>query len=149
MYIANPNAKIIYDKRHILLADPDELDLTGCSDLIDKVGIEYMNWLVTNDQADYFYKLPIWYKEVRPQILERDKRECQLCKMQGKLTVVMKRAYVHHMAELKLFPAYALNFNNLVTLCYHCHEVTHERVFNINNIPTIDTFDNFDSAETW
>ena len=149
MYIANPNGKIIFEKRHILLANPNELELTGCLDRINELGIEYMNWLILNDQADYFYKLPIWYKTVRPEILERDKHECQLCKLQGKLTVVQKRGYVHHIAELKEFPHMALNYNNLITLCYHCHEVTHERVFNINNIQTIDTFDNFDSSETW
>ena len=149
MQFKNKNVPLVMESEKKLLTTPDKLITTGCPDRLDELGLEYLTWLLANDQTDYFYKLPIWYKKVRPEILERDKHECQLCKYYGTLTVVQKRGYVHHIAELKHFPLLALNYNNLVTLCYHCHELTHDRVFNINNIQTIDDFENFDSTETW
>lgn len=149
MQFKNKNVPLVMESEKKLLTTPNKLITTGCPDRRDELGLEYLTWLLANDQADYFYKLPIWYKKVRPEILERDKHECQLCKYYGTLTVVQKRGYVHHIAELKHFPLLALNYNNLVTLCYHCHELTHDRVFNINNIQTIDDFENFDSTETW
>lgn len=149
MKFKNPNVKLIMDTEKKLLTTPDKLITTGCSDKLDELGLDYLNWLLANDQADHFYKLPIWYKKVRPEILERDKHECQLCKYYGTLTVVRKRGYVHHITELKHFPLLCLNYNNLVTLCYHCHELTHDRCFNIENIPTIDKYENFDAEETW
>lgn len=146
MHFENPNVKRILSTNTELLTAPDELVLTNCQDFSKQVDIEYLRWLISNGQEDSFYKLNIWVK-TRPLVIERDKYECQRCKYHGKLTVVRKRAYVHHIAELKLFPNWCLNFNNLITLCHTCHELTHDRIW--NNLPTIETYDNFDAVEKW
>lgn len=148
MKIKNPNVEIIQNKNGKLLATPEELLLTGCSDEIDKIGQEYLMWLFHNGEIEYLYKMNVWYAQVRPAILRRDNYECQLCKLNRRLTVVRQRGYVHHIAELKLFPRYALNYNNLVTLCYRCHEYTHDRIATLTDGELLN-FDNFNAEERW
>ena len=149
MKFANPNVKPLLKTEGKLLTTPDKLIKTGCSDETDK-HLEYFTWLIANGNDDYFYKLPVWYKNTRPHILERDKWECQLCKAQGRLTVVRRRGYVHHICEFKDFPNVALNYNNLITLCYRCHELTHDRLFKLHiQEPKENNFSNFEDTETW
>lgn len=56
-----------------------------------------------------FYGSSEW-RRLRQQCLERDHYECQWCKQEGKLTT-----------------QYALNIDNLRTLCKDCHNKRHGR----------------------
>lgn len=147
MKFKNPNVNLLMKTNKRLLATPNEMILNNCRDDSKKFDLDYLAWLIANGQEEQFYKTMIWRK-TRPLVIERDKYECQLCKYHRNLTVVRKRAYVHHIAEFKLFPDYCLNFNNLVTLCHTCHELTHERTW-ITPTKEIDTFENFDAVERW
>lgn len=145
MKIANPNVLKLLNTNGKLLSTPEQMDLTG-KDRSMEFDMDYLQHLIMNDTMLGFYKSTIWL-HTRQAILERDKWECQLCKTRGNFTIVRKHAYVHHMAELKLFPQYCLNYNNLVTLCWSCHEETHERY---QFAPKeIDVFENFDASEAW
>lgn len=84
-----------------------------------------------------FYQSIAW-KNKRKQILDRDNKECQWCKAKGKVAIddINKRTesgrkkiqlVVHHILELKDYPELALNDDNLITVCFECHERHHER----------------------
>ncbi|MDF2605912.1 MAG: endonuclease family protein [Bacillales bacterium] len=68
---------------------------------------------------------------LRNQALLRDNHECQKCKAKGKYH---KADCVHHIAELKLFPQFALDLDNLRSLCNTCHNEEHGRlnIFQLN-----------------
>lgn len=145
MKIANPNVLRILDIEGKLLTSPDKLHTTQ-KDRSSEFDSDYLRHLIMNDELIRFYKSAIWLK-VRQDILERDKWECQLCKTRGGFTILRKNAFIHHMAELKTFPETCLKYDNLVTLCFNCHEETHER---ISMRPIVEqTFENFDSSERW
>lgn len=146
MKFENPNIKPLMTTNKRLLASPEELITQSPLEWTSKIDLDYLIWMIANGESDYFYKLTVWEK-FRPLVIERDKYECQLCKYHGKLTVLKKRAYVHHIAELKLYPQLALNGYNLATLCHDCHEQTHDR--NWNAPKEIEVFENFDDVETW
>lgn len=77
-----------------------------------------------------FYKSRKWQRK-RIDILQRDNYECQWCKQQGK--VVSKydtTLIVHHVTELKDRPDLKMEDSNLITVCFNCHEIHHERIFN-------------------
>lgn len=145
MKIANPNVLKLLDINGKLLGIPEEMDLIG-KDRSKEFDLDYLNHLIINDTMLPFYKSTIWL-HTRKDILERDKYECQLCKTRGSFTILRKNAYIHHMAELKLFPQYCLNYNNIVTLCWSCHEETHERFQFSPEIEEV--YENFDSTEAW
>lgn len=70
-----------------------------------------------------FYNSRTW-RNKRKEILLRDNNECQHCKLDGGYT----RAHtVHHIQELVHHPDLALKNNNLVSLCFECHERVHQR----------------------
>lgn len=152
MYFANPNIEPLLSQGKTLLTNPKDIDTTNCQDKSSQIERYWLLHMISNDMLLPFYKSPIWL-QTRQDILERDKYECQLCKSEGRFTIVRKykdlnrRAYIHHMCELKLYPELCLNYNNLVTLCFNCHEKTHERFKYEAKKPEI--YDNFDSAEMW
>lgn len=78
---------------------------------------------IRNGDTHYFYTSWAWLKK-RDEILERDNYECQSCKEEGKYS---KADTVHHIKELKDYPKLALTDSNLVSLCYICHNIVHER----------------------
>lgn len=68
-------------------------------------------------------------EELRPTALDRDHYECQRCwhnwdseqypnKRPKKLSIAKT---VHHIYPLEQYPEYAKDLNNLVSLCYRCH----------------------------
>lgn len=69
-----------------------------------------------------FYKSKEWLK-VRQLALERDNYECQHCKVRGE---VSKAECVHHIQHVKDKPELALDLDNLVSLCYACHNLEHK-----------------------
>ncbi|EGO8594514.1 HNH endonuclease [Enterococcus faecalis] len=74
-----------------------------------------------------FYGSSEW-RRLRQQCLERDHYECQWCKQEGKLTTQYDSILeVDHVKELKHYPQYALDIDNLRTLCKDCHNKRHGR----------------------
>lgn len=78
---------------------------------------------IANGQEEAFYKSWTWQMK-RLEILERDNNECQRCKKKGR---VSKGEVVHHIKELKDRPDLGVTDENLVTVCYQCHNIIHER----------------------
>lgn len=146
--IKNPNAK-----QGIFLAPPQKLTLLPENDHINQIDYEWLLWLVRNESELRFYSLGLW-KNTRSIIAQRDNYECQRCKLARRFTLVhmnatrqQDRAYIHHIAELKLFPWLALHHDNLVTLCHNCHEDVHGRLERYQKEQK--PFTNFDSSEVW
>lgn len=114
----------------------------------DELRIQMVKWFekyfnqglpssVYSDEADRkrFYKSRRWSK-LRQQVLERDNFECQMCKSKGRLTLdsikqtgIKKKPTlnVHHVMELEYYPGYAMDKNNLITVCIRCHNAIHDR----------------------
>ena len=89
-----------------------------------------MNSLIdvsTRETRHRFYISTDWLK-LRDKVLARDNYECIWCKAEGKVTT-RKRAVleVDHIKELEHYPQYALDINNLRTLCKDCHNKRHNR----------------------
>lgn len=80
---------------------------------------------VKQGNVSYFYKSWGWQQR-RLDILERDNYECQHCKEEGRVTTG-ERLIVHHKKELKDFPNLMFEEDNLITVCFSCHEKIHER----------------------
>lgn len=78
---------------------------------------------IKKGNTHYFYTSWTW-RTKRKEILERDSKECQLCKREGKVTTGTKdkSLVVHHIKELKDRPDLALTDKNLLTVCKDCHE---------------------------
>lgn len=79
-----------------------------------------------NEKAFYFWHE--WRFDVRPAVLDLDRRECQQCKRRGRY----RRGYiVHHIKHLKDAPELALSVyapdgsRQLETVCKSCHEEYH------------------------
>lgn len=73
-----------------------------------------------------FYQSKEW-KNVRKQVLLRDKYLCQSCLRNGHVTPMKKgkRFYVHHIIELKEDWSKRLDMDNLESVCARCHIETH------------------------
>lgn len=78
---------------------------------------------ITGGREGYFYKSWAWQKK-RREVLKRDNYECQRCKRLGR---VSKGEVVHHIKELKDRPDLGMTTGNLISVCYQCHNVIHER----------------------
>lgn len=77
-----------------------------------------------------FYTWGKW-KQIRKEVLQQDKYECQMCKRRGRYT---KATTVHHVNYVKKHPELALEKyytwhgqkkRNLISLCHDCHEEVH------------------------
>lgn len=71
-----------------------------------------------------FYNSRDWRK-LRLEALKRDRYECQRCRANGKYH---KAENVHHIKEVKDFPALSLTLDNLESLCIRCHNDEHKRL---------------------
>lgn len=87
---------------------------------------------VLSGDVHAFYVTTEWKKK-RQEILQRDNFICQrcMCKFDGgypndrmKLT---RAKYVHHIKPMKDYFELALNDDNLVSLCFRCHEIVEGR----------------------
>ncbi|MFV9420986.1 HNH endonuclease signature motif containing protein [Staphylococcus sp. Ze7] len=88
--------------------------------------IDDINYKDVNDRKR-FYKKREW-KDIKARRREIDNDECQWCKDKGKVvTSKDTRLIVHHKQELKDRPDLALDIDNLVTVCFVCHENHHDR----------------------
>lgn len=76
------------------------------------------------DITERFYHSKEWRK-VRREVLLRDKKECQVCRNFGKVT--LDNLLVHHIYILEYYYNKRLDVDNLVTVCHSCHELIHNR----------------------
>ena len=75
-----------------------------------------------------FYGSPEW-RRLRKECLDRDNHECQWCKADGRVTMSSDAVLeIDHIKELEFYPEYALDINNLRTLCKDCHNKRHDRM---------------------
>lgn len=76
------------------------------------------------EECREFYNSSEW-RSLRRQALERDHYECVWCREQGRVT--RNSLEVDHIKELEFYPEYALDLDNLRTLCKECHNKRHGR----------------------
>ncbi|SHK46420.1 HNH endonuclease [Tepidibacter formicigenes] len=86
-----------------------------------------------------FYKSTKW-KNTRKKVLKRDNNECQRCKEAGRFH---KAECVHHIKHLKDRPDLALMEDNLISLCYTCHNEVHPEKLHLSDKPK------FNNKERW
>lgn len=96
-----------------------QVDIEGATDEMQERHLKAIN----DDEENIFYKSWAWQKK-RLKILERDNWECQRCKVLGR---VRKADTVHHIKELKDYPELGMADENLISLCFSCHNFTHAR----------------------
>lgn len=78
----------------------------------------------TREERNQFYNSSEW-RSLRTQALERDHYECVWCREEGKVTT--ENLEVDHIKELEFYPEFALDLDNLRTLCKECHNKRHNR----------------------
>ena len=78
----------------------------------------------TREERNQFYNSSEW-RALRKLVLERDHSECVWCKDEGKVT--RENLEVDHIKELEFYPEFALDLDNLRTLCKECHNKRHGR----------------------
>lgn len=78
----------------------------------------------TREERREFYNSSEW-RSLRRQALERDHYECVWCREEGKVTT--ENLEVDHIKELEFYPEFALDLDNLRTLCKECHNKRHNR----------------------
>lgn len=95
----------------------------------EEVG-RWVQSLIDEGRLHEFYTSGYWM-QLRAEILDEDKYECQHCKKRG---LYKKADTVHHVKHLRLFPMFALSkvyifqgkeYKQLVSLCRQCHELEH------------------------
>lgn len=95
--------------------------------------LEQIQSRVMSGDVHAFYVSKEW-RDKRLEILKRDHYECQRCK--GQFVVknkpirrikITKAKYVHHIQPMKEHFDLALEDDNLVSLCFYCHEVVEGR----------------------
>ncbi|KAB2337647.1 HNH endonuclease [Cytobacillus depressus] len=91
----------------------------------------------TKEQKKKFYNGSAW-DELRQQALGRDNYECKECKRQGLVHVDSVKEEgerkkvelnVHHIKEIEHHPEFALELDNLETLCIYHHNLIHDKGF--------------------
>lgn len=92
--------------------------------------ISFVKICIQREDLHSFYNSQQW-KQLRKQVLQLDRYECQLCKKHGKYT---RATTVHHVNYVKKHPELALEIyylwqgkrkRNLLSLCHDCHEEVH------------------------
>lgn len=88
--------------------------------------------IIRGQNPKSFYDTWEW-KEVRLRALERDHYNCKRCSGEWDSGFPIKRVaykdakYVHHIKPLKDHPELCITLENLVSLCFSCHEIVEER----------------------
>lgn len=93
-----------------------------------------------------FYKSSEWRK-LRREAMKRDHYECVWCAKEGKVST-NQVLEVDHIKELEYYPEYALDIDNLRTLCKDCHNKRHER-FNYRKNKHQNKYSSVSMEEWW
>lgn len=64
------------------------------------------------------------WKRLRDAVLARDGYQCQICKRYGR---VKEAHIVHHIKEADEYPELAYDPDNLIAVCYKCHNEIHDK----------------------
>lgn len=72
-------------------------------------------------EHDWFYQSKAW-KKLREIALDRDNNLCQKCLKHGEIT---DAKIVHHIVYVDDDFSKALKLNNLMSVCYSCHNKIH------------------------
>lgn len=101
--------------------------------------VAYIQELIDINNIIKFYKSKEW------QALRKKKlavvHECEMCKKRGKYSSV---DIVHHIVEVRKAPNLALDYNNLMCVCFKCHEQIHDKFKKYN-----ENKDKFSNVERW
>lgn len=87
----------------------------------DRTNYKYLIQQIKLGNTKEFYYSYMWKKK-RKQILRRDNHECQRCKDNGWFH---RAEVVHHREHLKDKPERCLDDDNLISLCFRCHNEVH------------------------
>lgn len=96
---------------------------------LDEVG-RWVQQLINENKLHIFYTSSYWLN-LRKEVLQEHKYECQDCKARGYYT---KANHVHHVQYVRKHPRFALSktytfqgkeYKNLIPLCHDCHEQRH------------------------
>jgi len=88
--------------------------------------------IIKSQNPNRFYYTKEW-KAVRLLALKRDHYNCKRCSGEWDSHIPIKRVaykeakYVHHIKALKDHPELCITLENLVSLCFSCHEIVEER----------------------
>lgn len=77
--------------------------------------------LIARGNIEKFYNDRKW-RNLSKKVKKRDNNECQMCKRRGRYA---KAQNVHHIKELKDYPEFAYEEDNLESLCISCHNEEH------------------------
>ena len=90
---------------------------------------------IEDDKQQFYNSMP--WRRMRERIRKRDGYECQWCKLEGRMTIdegelnrngrKKMALIVHHIKEYELYPELKLDEDNLVLVCFQCHERHHGR----------------------
>jgi len=83
--------------------------------------VEEIRILKNTNSIKKFYNRSAWRRKSK-EILKRDNYECQIHKRRGKYA---RARNVHHIKELKEFPEFAYDDENLEAVCIRCHNELH------------------------
>lgn len=105
----------------------------------DEVG-RWVSKLIEEDRLLDFYRSKYWVR-LRKEVLNEYKSECQICKSKGFYT---KANTVHHVQYVRRHPRYALSktymfkgleYENLIPLCWICHQEIHDYKIKVKEKP--------------
>lgn len=110
--------------------------------------IEQIRELIDRGEEQAFYVSYGW-QQLADKVRRYDKRECQLCKEQGRYR---RGVIVHHVKHLRDRPdlAYSLfdpdtHARQLITVCKQCHEKLHPEALT----PVFAAKKRFETEERW
>lgn len=98
----------------------------------------------TRESRREFYLSKSW-RQLRLEAMSRDHFECVWCRDEGRVTA--DNLEVDHIKELEYYPEFALDIDNLRTLCKECHNKRHNR-FQFRRSSKLQN-KNFRSDEWW
>lgn len=101
----------------------------------------------TREHRAQFYKSSEWQR-LREEAMKRDHYECVWCAEKGKVTTKVKLE-VDHIKELEYYPQYALDIDNLRTLCTDCHNKRHHRFKHQEKRSKYVKYSSVDWSERW
>lgn len=79
--------------------------------------------MIVRGDLSSFYNSRAW-RHLSHDVIRKHNNECYLCRKIGKVSIAI---ITHHVQELKKRPDLAYSIDNLIPLCFECHESIHQR----------------------